>query len=228
MKQAILPVLTFLLIAFAVSWLATHYVPVLVWQHIDVKEILTGCGPVLAGLVCYFVFKTPNTYRLSLAGSKPLVSCGLTALALLLPVLLSHKTDKTVIIGTVITQFLYTLGEESGWRHYLQNATSGFSTWAQALVIGTVWFFWHYAVLSDPTTMLTGQSIPFYIGMPVLILLLVLVSALFGRVVLQTQAVLLPTIIHYIGKVGDGTSVLVIIGLVIGASFVWQKRWLRG
>lgn len=223
MRHTVLPVLSFFVFAFAFSWSTNAFVPFLTMGPFDIKTILTGLGPALSGLLCYLLFKTPNTYRISLGGTRPMVSYGLLFLAVLLPLLMSPKNSKTILIGSILTQFLYTLGEEAGWRHYLQNATSAFSKWVQALIIGVLWFLWHYSILSDPTTMLTGQAIPFYIGIPGLIILLTLLSQLLGSIVIRTQAVLLPTLIHYIGKVGSGSTALIIVGLVVAIYLFWQK-----
>lgn len=223
MKQNLVPILSFFLLAFAFSWLVNEFVPPLTISHFDVKTILTGLGPMLGGFMCYALFKTPNTYRISLGGTRLWLSYGITVLAMLLPLFMSQKTNKVILIGSILTQFIYTLGEELGWRHYLQNVTSGFSKWGQASIIGVVWFLWHYSILADPTTMLTGQAIPFYIGIPGLIILLILLSQLFGSIVIRTQAVLFPTLIHYIVKVGPGLTILIITGIVLIAYLFWQK-----
>ncbi|SOD88855.1 CPBP family glutamic-type intramembrane protease [Spirosoma fluviale] len=221
--RIVLPIIVFAGLAFAFSWAINQYLPALTWLTIDGKEVLTGCGPALSGLLCYRLFKTPNTFKLSLAGSKPIVVYGITFLSLLVPVLLSKQPNPLAAIGLVLAQFTYTLGEEFGWRHYLQNAVATFNKWQQALIIGTIWFFWHYAILPDPTTMLNGQPLPFYIGVPVFVGLLTLFSKLASDVVLRTQAVLLPTVLHYIGKVSNSYSMLAFYILVLAAYLMWHK-----
>lgn len=224
MKQNVLPVLSFFVFAFTLSWLTNKFIPPVTVGPLDIKTILTGLGPALSGLLCYAFFKTPNTYHISLGGARPLLSYGLLILAVLVPLLMSQdRTNKAILTGSILTQLMYTLGEEVGWRHYLQNATRDFSKWGQALVIGVLWFLWHYSILNDPTTMLTGQAIPFYLGIPGLIILLTLLSQLLGSIVIRTQAVLLPTLIHYIGKVGSGSAALIIISLVLAIYLVWPK-----
>lgn len=223
MNQRVLPIAVFAFLAFAFSWAVNQFMPAFIWHGVDFKEIMTGFGPALSGLVCYRVFGTPNTVKLSLIGSKPIVVYSITFLSLLLPILFMHKSNKLAFISLVLAQFAYTFGEELGWRHYLQNAVASLTKWQQALVIGPIWFFWHYAILNDPTTMLTGKPVPFYIGIPLFIALLVLLSKLYGDLVLRTQAVLLPLLLHYIGKVSNGYIMLTIYVLVLSVYLMWNK-----
>ncbi|MCX6214202.1 CPBP family glutamic-type intramembrane protease [Spirosoma sp.] len=223
MKQLVLPIIVFAGLAFVFSWVINQYVPPFTWLTIDGKEVLTGCGPALSGLVCYRLFGIPNTFNLSLAGSKPLVVFGITFLSLFVPVLLSKQPTTLTFVGLIAAQFAYTLGEEFGWRHYLQNAVAPFTKWQQALIIGTIWFFWHYAILPDPTTMLTGKPVPFYIGIPLFVGLLTLFSKLASDIVVRTQAVLLPTVLHYIGKVSNSYTLLTIYILVLATYLMWHK-----
>lgn len=227
MKQLVLPIFVFALLAFAFSWAVNQFLPALTWFDIDVKEIMTGFGPALSGLICYRIFGIPNTFKLSLVGTKPAVVGGIVFLSLLLPVLLSHQADKVGMTGLVLSQFIYTLGEEFGWRHYLQNAVASLTKWQQALIIGTIWFFWHYAILNDPTTMLTGKPVPFYVGIPLFVGLLVLLSKLFGDIVVRTQAVLLPVVLHFIGKVSNGYILLGAYILVVAIYLMWNRIEFR-
>ncbi|CAN5137491.1 hypothetical protein BH09BAC4_BH09BAC4_40980 [soil metagenome] len=50
MKQLVLPIVVFALLAFAFSWAVNQFLPALTWLDIDVKEIMTGFGPALSGL----------------------------------------------------------------------------------------------------------------------------------------------------------------------------------
>ncbi|SFC18298.1 hypothetical protein [Spirosoma endophyticum] len=57
MKQLVLPIFVFALLAFAFSWAVNQFLPALTWFDIDVKEIMTGFGPALSGLICYRIFR---------------------------------------------------------------------------------------------------------------------------------------------------------------------------
>lgn len=223
MKPIALPISVFTILAFALSWSTNRLLPELNVSSLNLKEIFTGFGPAMSGLICYKLFGTPNTYKLSLAGSRPALSLGIVALSLALPILCLEKPDPVLWAGFVVTQFVYTLGEELGWRHYLQNAIAPLNGWQQAVFIGFCWFFWHYAILDDPTTMLTGQSAPAFIGIPLMIGLLALLSKLLGDIAIRTQAVFLPVSLHYIGKVGNSYMLLVVFGVVMATHIYFQK-----
>jgi hypothetical protein len=39
---------------------------------------------------------------------------------------------------------LYACGEEFGWRRYLQNELSPLGQWSKYLIIGVIWWLWHW------------------------------------------------------------------------------------
>jgi membrane protease YdiL (CAAX protease family) len=39
---------------------------------------------------------------------------------------------------------LYACGEEFGWRGYLQNELSPLNRWTKYLIIGVIWWLWHW------------------------------------------------------------------------------------
>ena len=101
MKQNLLPILVFFLLAFVLSWLANEFIPPLTVRYPDVKTILTGLAPAVSGLLCYVIFKTPNTNRTSPGGTRPLFSYGSAFLVLLLPLLMSRKATYPVLVGSI-------------------------------------------------------------------------------------------------------------------------------
>lgn len=190
---------------------------------IDVKEILCGWGPLLSGLICYKVFNVPNQYRISLNGAKPYLTWGIVLLALLLPFLTIHTVSKTTILSAVTSQFIYSLGEEFGWRHYLQNATHGLNPWGRYVLIGCLWFFWHYSFTNDPVRAMTGQPIPPLIGIPLCIGILAVFSFVWGDLVIKTRSILLPTVAHYLPKAGGTIALGIVVTLLILVQIGWKR-----
>ncbi|WP_460941526.1 CPBP family intramembrane glutamic endopeptidase [Spirosoma daeguense] len=142
---------------------------------------------------------------------------------MLLPFLTINTVSKTTIFSSVVSQFIYSFGEEFGWRHYLQNATAGFKPWERYILIGCLWFLWHYSFTSDPVRAMAGQPIPSLIGIPLFIILLSLFSFIWGDLVIKTRSILLPTVAHYLPKAG-GT---VALGLVVAVLILIQIGWKR-
>ena len=223
-RVSVLPIAVYFSGAFGLTYVFNQ-LPELILLSIDVKEILCGWGPLLSGLICYQLFKVPNHYHITLNGVRPYLALGIVLLALSLPLVTIRSGSKVTLLTTIISQFLYSFGEEVGWRHYLQNATHGLNKWLQYLLIGCLWFAWHYSFTPDPVRAMAGQVIPPIVGIPLFILILSLVSFVWGDLVIKTRSILLPTVWHYLPKVGNGLSVGIIFTLLIILQTGW--RWLN-
>ena len=221
-KGKLLPIIVYFLGACSLTF-AFSQLPKLTLGAIDCKDILCGWGPLFSGLVCYQLFKIPNQYTISLNGARPYLTWGIVFLALLLPFLTINTVSKTTIFSSVVSQFVYSFGEEFGWRHYLQNATAGFNPWGRYLLIGCLWFLWHYSFTNDPVKAIAGQPIPSLVGIPLFISLLSLFSFLWGDLVIKTRSILLPTVAHYLPKAGGTVSLGILVTLLILIQVGWKR-----
>lgn len=221
-KHKLLPILGYFLGAFALTF-AFSKLPDLKVGTIDCKDILCGWGPLLSGLACYRLFKVPNHYNISVNGAKPYLTWGVVLFALLIPFLTISTASTKAILSSVTSQFIYSFGEEFGWRHYLQNATAGINKWGRYLLIGCLWFVWHYSFTNDPVRAMAGQPIPALIGIPLFIGLLSVFSFIWGDLTIKTRSVLLPTVAHYIPKVGGTVALGMVVTLLIFIQVGWRR-----
>ncbi len=221
-KRRLLSIGVYFLGAFGLTFLFSQ-LPKLMLGGIDVKDILCGWGPLLSGLICYKVFSVPNQHKISLSGAKPYLTWSLVFLALLLPFLTSYTVSKRTILISVASQFIYSFGEEFGWRHYLQNATYGLKPWGRYVLIGCLWFLWHYSFTDDPVRAMAGQPIPPSIGIPVSIGMLSLFSFIWGDLVIKTRSILLPTVAHYLPKAGGTIALGIVVSLLILVQVGWKQ-----
>lgn len=221
-KDKVLPILVYFGGAFCLTFVFSQ-LPRWTIGTLDATDILCGWGPLFSGLACYSLFKVPNYYGLSLKGAKPFLTGGIVLLALLLPFLTITTMSKTTILSSVVSQFIYSFGEEVGWRHYLQNATVGIKAWGRYLLIGSLWFLWHYSFTNDPVRAMSGQSIPGLIGIPVSIGLLAVFSFIWGDLVMKTRSILLPTVAHYLPKAGGTIALSVVVTLLILIQVGWKR-----
>jgi hypothetical protein len=222
-KIKLLQSLAFFAIAYGLTFIFNRFLPQINLSGIDIKLIIVGFGPLLSGLICYQIFKTQNNYQISFIGVRPVITYAIIGIAILLPILLITKVSKEIIIFSIITQFIYSFGEEFGWRHYLLNLTNGMNKWVVPFFIGTIWFFWHYSLLDNPIKVITGQDIPIFAGIPLTILILSLLSFLWCDLTIKTKSILIPTVAHSITKYGDKTSILVVIFLLLLLQIFWNK-----
>jgi membrane protease YdiL (CAAX protease family) len=221
-KSKLLPILAYFLGAFSLTF-AFNQLPEWIIGTVDCKDILCGWGPLFSALACYRFFKVSNHYAISLRGAKPSFTWAIVFLAVLLPLLTIDTASKTTILSSVMSQFIYSFGEEFGWRHYLQNATVSLNSWGRYLLIVCLWFLWHYSFTNDPVRAMSGQPIPALIGIPLSIGLLSLFSFLWGDLVIKTRSILLPTIAHYLPKAGGTVALGVVVTLLILVQVGWKR-----
>jgi hypothetical protein len=214
-------VVIYFAIAFGLTFLASQ-LPDLAIGACNIKLLLCGFGPLVSGLICYQLLKTKNAIGVSLLGTRPVFSVAVCIVPLATLCLTQTKHDLTVILVYAVTRFVYCFGEEFGWRHYLQNATSFMNEWLQSFLIGLLWFSWHYSFLEDMSSQLLGSDLPALIFPPIMIVLLSLLSYVFGKMVKRSRSVLFPTVGHLLFKTGLVT--MIVTGCVMCAILVfWNK-----
>jgi membrane protease YdiL (CAAX protease family) len=111
-------------------------------------RIFRGIGPAIGFLVIYFVFKSKVERRLTFWGTNKYYS--LLAIILIPLGLTFSGVDNNSELNrhyfgflTGITLIFYALGEEYGWRGYLQQALSPMNAPYRILTIAAFWYVWH-------------------------------------------------------------------------------------
>ena len=221
MRQKVGNIGVFFVLAFGLSFLANQ-LPELAFGGFNRKLVLCGCGPLLAGLICYRLFRVKNETGVSLLGEQPVFSVLICAVTLVVFCLTHGGSALAALLVYLLMQFLYCLGEEFGWRHYLQNATAWMNEWLQSFAIGVIWFFWHYSFLGDPQEQLLGNAVPAWAFPPVMIVLLTLLSYLFGMMVKRTKSLLFPTVGHVLFKLDMVT--MLVSGCLMAVLLIFWKR----
>ena len=221
MSKKLRDVVIFFAIAFGLTFLASQ-LPDLAIGTFNIKLLLCGFGPLVSGLICYRLLKTRNAIGVSLLGTRPVFSVAVCIVPLTTVCLTQTKHDLTVILVYALTQFVYCFGEEFGWRHYLQNATSFMNEWLQSFLIGLLWFSWHYSFLEDMSSRMPGMDLPALIFPPIMIILLSLTSYLFGTMVKRSKSILFPAAGHLLFKTGLVT--MLVTGCVMCAILVFWNR----
>ena len=220
-KQTALSIITFFIIAFGLTFAFSKF-PSIPFYSVDIKDILCGFGPLISGLICYKVFATPTNY--SIIGTQPLKVWLIVFISATTFILTNSKSSFRFNLLFALTQIIYCFGEEFGWRHYLQSATNKTNRWLQPLIIGLIWFCWHFSWLQEPLKAMTGQNMnaPLPAVIISVILSLTLISFLLGLIMNRTQSVLLPTVLHFASKTNMPT-IAVTLTLVIIVTLTWKK-----
>ena len=107
----------------------------------------TGIGPCIGALVVVFAFK--RKFFCSITGTSILRSALCVAIPFLICFFLYRKLS-WVLLGFIFYSFL----EEVGWRGYLQGELADMKGLPQALLIGTMWLFWHIHISFTVNTLI--------------------------------------------------------------------------
>lgn len=96
-----------------------------------------------------------------------------------------------VVAGYTINA-LFALGEELGWRGYLQHELRGLGFWTSSALIGLIWGVWHWPII------LMGYNYPQHpvAGVGMMVLFTVLLAPLLSYIRLRSGTVVGATIFH--------------------------------
>lgn len=146
MKQCWKPVALFYFLACLWSW------PFFWWRDIHpeswkalewhpfLKSWLIMWGPGISAIVCLFVFKN-HQRTVTLKGTS--LTRGMV-FYYVIPISFAiwNRDASFLLLG--LLGFISILGEELGWRGFLQDALKIKSTFFKALIIGIMWELWHF------------------------------------------------------------------------------------
>ncbi len=223
----IIQLLTFFLLAFAFSFLANR-LPLSSFKGLDIKTILCGMGPLLSGILCYRIFKQPNSQKITIGGNRPYLAYGVLLIAASLPYLFSHAAGKQVLSLSIFSNLVYCAGEEFGWRHFLQNSLSATRRWLRPFIIAAIWFAWHFSFIDNPLQTLSPvQGLHPLAAAAVIYLFLSILAFLWGDITEKSQSLLFAITAHAVLKFGDMVTVASVLTLILVLHFSWKKWWRR-
>lgn len=123
-------------------------------------SVLRGIGPAIGFLVIVYLLKRDLKRTLSFWGTHRYFSL---LAALIIPVGLTITGVSnlggwnTHYYGLIfgVTMIFYALGEEYGWRGYLQEALAPMKTLNKILIIAILWYVWHLNFLNPEISLRT-------------------------------------------------------------------------
>ena len=178
-------------------WRDLHTASWLAWRMPDFLKTATYMwGPGLAALVVLLVFRRTHRRTISVFGTsmgRGIAFYLVPALALVLAHLSAGGPNAAATVAVVVTAgFFNALGEELGWRGFLQDALRPLSPLWRYVVIGALWEFWHFINRihgREPNDIALGLAV-FY---PVLMG----VSALIGEATDRSRSLCVAVTFHF-------------------------------
>lgn len=191
-----------------------HFLPNLNKGLLPVHNVFTyGSGPLLAALITRLLFPgQPRT--ITVLGPHRLKTLLVVATPILLTALAgvtNRAGQNSHVYGLLLglSGLLYGLGEEMGWRGFLQDALHPLPTGWRVVLIGLMHGAWHLTFMPDLSAII-GGSLPVIAVYGVLIL----VAWGLGTMVDTTKSVLVVAMAHELFTVALHPVVLAITLLV--------------
>lgn len=169
------------------------------WNSLQIDPIIKTClimwGPGLSAIITSLIFKHEIKKTISFFGSSILKSFLFWGLPMIAFLTFGDYHNEVSTIGRITIYFggifLFTLGEELGWRGFLQDQLNHLPKWKQYLIIGTMWEFWHF------TTRTLSGSITARILRPLLFIIPnTFLSFLFGESVNKSKSIIIAVTFH--------------------------------
>ena len=213
-------------------WRDMHPESWMAWRFpMPLKTTLLMWGPGLAALLCLRLFRRTHVRTVYFAGGATLHALAfyfvpmlaLAAVGLSMPEM-GGKTVHALVLLIAVVGLVNTLGEELGWRGFLQDALRPLPRAARYALIGGLWAAWHFTNLFASYD--SGTAVLAYLAWYVP--LTIALSALIGEATDKSRAVLVAVTLHAWVNIcwefpGVGTYAVLAASLPFWAWLLW--RW---
>jgi hypothetical protein len=194
-------VILFYLIACAVSWPFFWWRDMNPgsWQSLPVPGFLKNWsymwGPGVSAIICLLVFKRSHHRTITFFGSsiaKSLLFYFLPLLALCIPGIHMEGIEPHLApLLLSIFGFISILGEELGWRGFLQDALRPLPELKKYILIGVMWELWHFT-----NRMGHGELPQIIVRVAMFTCVTVLLSFLIGRAADRSRSLMIAVTLH--------------------------------
>lgn len=193
-------VIVYYVLACAISWPFFWWRDVLHWQGFRgpgiLKTVAIMWGPGLAGLICLTIFRKSHVRTVGLLGNKPVRALIFWFAPLVLLAILGVKEGNGAVSHTLpllisVMAVFTVMGEEVGWRGFLQDALRPLKPAWRYLLIGALWEIWHFTNRTHDKTLLQAS-----LSVGLFSIVTVALSFLIGIAVEKSKSVLVATAIH--------------------------------
>ncbi|MEP7120167.1 MAG: CPBP family intramembrane glutamic endopeptidase [Byssovorax sp.] len=190
----------------------------------NLKSILPAAGPFLGALCALVLFRRTHPRTITLAGT----SRARSALFALVPIgllgLLFGLREEGALHGLAVGVIflVYGLGEELGWRGFLQDALRPLPPARRYLLIALLWGAWHFTTfvsggLQATATRLAGMALLWILG-----------SWGMGRAVDRSRSVLVAAMLHLAFNFTRAAPPEILLPFLGGSAVLWillLRRW---
>jgi len=184
-------------------------------------------GPAIAALVCMLIFRRSHKRVITLGGN----SWGRSVLFYFTPFCLLamfraqplYGYNKSALVAA-FPMFMSVLGEELGWRGFLQDALRPLPPVKRFILIGVLWEFWHFTTRTAHGWSALRTAVTLLISYSAVILL----SFVIGYAVERSRSVIVAVALHsYIDVLLNNLDSYVPLVLALPVWFLLLLTWPR-
>lgn len=218
-------VIVYYLIACLISW------PFFWWRDIEteswnswnvpsiVKTASYMWGPGISAIICLIIFRKIHVRKITFFGTSVLKSLAFYIVPIIPLAIFSIPGDEAYMIP--IFGFVMILGEELGWRGFLQDALNNLSPLKKYMLIGAMWEMWHFT-----TRMSNGLHISTFVKVGVFLIGCIVISYIAGALTDKTKSIVVAVTLHSWTDIlveYSSTSTYVIFGLslIFWSYLIW-------
>ncbi|MBX2904910.1 MAG: CPBP family intramembrane metalloprotease [Taibaiella sp.] len=195
-----LHVIVYYLLACAISWPFFWWRDILHWQGFNAPGILKTVsimwGPGMAALMCLYLFRKSHRRTVSLLGNNPVRSLIFWFAPLVLLAILGVREGSGAVSHTLpllisVMAVFTIMGEEVGWRGFLQDALRPLKPAQRYVLIGVLWEAWHFTNRVHGKTLMQATLL---VGL--FLIVTIGLSFLIGMAVEKSKSIVVATAIH--------------------------------
>ena len=194
------PVIVFYLLACLFSWPFFLWRDVFSdsWSNLNIYYLLKIClimwGPGLSAIICSIIFRDRTKKTITFFGTsviKTLLFWGVPMTLFLIFGFKGYEGSYTDFAIYMAGTFIFTLGEELGWRGFLQDQLNHLPKWKRYLAIGAMWELWHFT-----TRTLSGNMIARILRALMFIVPNSVLSWILGESVNKSKSIIVAVTLH--------------------------------
>lgn len=199
------------------------------WRSLNlphfVKNWLIMWGPGLSSIICLWVFKRLHYKTISIAGtslSKSLIFYLLPIISLAIVGIDTNEGSSHIIpLALGIMGFISIIGEELGWRGFLQDALRSCSKLKRYIIIGLMWEAWHFT-----TRFSYGNGHNPAIVILIFSVITILLSFLIGEATDKSKSLIVAVTLHaWVDIIAEFASPKTIIVFCVSLPFWIYMLW---
>jgi hypothetical protein len=194
-----------------------------------IKNAVVMWGPGIAALVTLAVYRDRHRRTIRIFGTSRTRSLLFYWMPIIIAAIVGMPlpdgtVNRPLVLGLGLVTMFTVMGEELGWRGFLQDALRPLVPWKRYVVIGVLWEFWHFTNRTTHGTLgqrLTMLAIFYPVG--------ILLSAIIGEATDRGRALLIAITLHAWFDIvftfpGDKTYLALALSIPIWIVLLWKWK----